>query len=88
MRGLRDALREVRTRGVVARQYTVRLRNRDSAAALVRHIDRGSRTVQARQISCRQAAGDSGAVQLTFERIFQTSTGKVHTWLRGQLVVD
>lgn len=85
IRGLRDALRDVGERGVVARRFTVRLRNRETAAALVDHIDRGSRTVQARQISCRAV---DGYWELTFEKIFQTSTGKLHTWLRGQLVVD
>ncbi len=86
VRGLRDALRDVRKTGTVSRRFTVRVRNRETAAKLVEHIDSASRSVQARQVSLQPSR--NGGWELTFDKIFQASTSRLHTWLRGQLVVD
>ena len=85
VRELRRAITEVREQGVVARNFTVRLRDASSADALLGHLNRSSRSVKVMEIERRPAAG---YYLLTFRKTYLQSTSYLKTLLGGEALVD
>lgn len=85
MDGFDRALTEVERSGRLARRYHVRLRHEATADALLEHLNAGSRTIKAVEVS-RRRLGDH--TELVFEKVFRKSTSKLETLLKGGPIFD
>jgi len=85
MDGFDRALSEVERSGRLAQRYHVRLRHESTADALLAHLNEGSRTIKAVEVSRRRLGGHT---ELVFEKIFRRSTSKLETLLKGGPIFD